>query len=101
MSNAQAWSPIGIAVRVEAGAVGDVVHVRVIDQGPGIPREEREKVFEPFQRLGDGGSDRPTGVGLGLAVAKGFTEAMGGELTLEDTPGGGATFVFSLPRARS
>jgi two-component system sensor histidine kinase KdpD len=99
MSNAQDWSPVGIAVRVEASAVGDGVHVRVIDQGPGIPREEREKVFQPFQRLGDGGTDHPTGVGLGLAVAKGFTEAVGGELTIEDTPGGGATFVFSLPRS--
>lgn len=101
MSNAQTWSPIGIAVRVEAGQAGDRVDVRVIDQGPGIPRQQRERVFEPFQRLGDGKSDRPTGIGLGLAVAKGFTEAMGGELTVEDTPGGGATFVFSLPRARS
>ena len=52
-------------------------------------------MFQPFQRLGD--TDNGTGVGLGLAVARGFVEAMGGELTLEDTPGGGVTMVFSLP----
>lgn len=101
MSNAQAWSPIGIAVRVEASGIGDHVDIRVIDQGPGIPRDQREKVFEPFQRLGDTTRDGPTGVGLGLAVAKGFTEAMGGELTVHDTPGGGATFVFALRKAET
>ncbi len=94
MANAQAVSPPGLAVRVQAGVVGDRVEVRVIDQGPGVPDQQREQVFQPFQRRGDG----PGGLGLGLAIARGFTEAMNGELTVEDTPGGGATFVFSLPR---
>jgi two-component system sensor histidine kinase KdpD len=53
-------------------------------------------VFEPFQRLGDRG---PDGVGLGLAVARGFVTAMGGELLVEDTPGGGTTMVLSFPVA--
>jgi two-component system sensor histidine kinase KdpD len=96
MANAQAWSPPGRAVRVEAGVAGDRVDVRVIDQGPGIPPRERDRVFQPFQRLGDGAGGQPSGVGLGLAVAKGFVEAMGGELTVEDTPGGGTTVVTSL-----
>ncbi len=99
MANAVAWSPLGTAVRVEAGTAGSRVDIRVIDQGPGIPPNQRDRVFVPFQRRDDGAGGRPNGIGLGLAVAKGFTEAMGGELAVEDTAGGGATLVFSLPRA--
>jgi two-component system sensor histidine kinase KdpD len=83
-------------VRVEAGSVGDDIHLRVVDRGRGIDRRDRERIFQPFQRLGDHSSE---GVGLGLAVARGFVEAMRGELTVEDTPGGGATMVISLPAA--
>lgn len=96
ISNAQKWSAPGTAARVEAGIAGDHVDIRVIDRGPGIPRERREEVFQPFQQLGDGSRDGPRGVGLGLAVARGFTEALGGQLIVEDTPGGGATLVFSM-----
>jgi two-component system, OmpR family, sensor histidine kinase KdpD len=99
MDNALAWSPPGMAVRVEAGTAGDEVHVRVIDHGPGIPPDLRETVFEPFQRLGDGAGGSPHGVGLGLAVARGFVTASGGRLEIEDTPGGGATLVFQLRQA--
>lgn len=81
-------------VRVEAGAVAGRVDLRVIDRGPGIAMDERERIFEPFHRLGDSSSG---GVGLGLAVAKGFVEAMGGELSVDDTPGGGITMVIGLP----
>ena len=81
-------------VRVEAGEVGGRVLLRVVDRGRGIPQEDREKVFEPFQRMSD--TSNGAGVGLGLAVARGFTRAMGGELTVEDTPGGGATMVVEL-----
>ena len=73
----------------------DRLEVRVADHGPGIPDEAKEKVFEPFQRYGD--APRGVGVGLGLAVARGFVEAMGGSLNAEDTPGGGLTMVFTLP----
>jgi two-component system sensor histidine kinase KdpD len=83
-------------VRVEAGAVSGRVDLRVVDQGPGIPVADRVRIFEPFQRMGDGDGGGG-GVGLGLAVAKGFVEAMGGELTVEDTPGGGVTMVVGLP----
>lgn len=99
MDNAINWSPAGVAARVEAGVAGDAIYIRVIDQGPGIPPRERNRVFEPFQRLGDGAGSDAHGVGLGLAVARGLVEANGGELRVEDTPGGGATIVFRLRRA--
>ena len=79
--------------------MADWVDLRVIDHGPGIRPADRDLVFLPFQRLGD--SDNRTGVGLGLAVSRGFVEAVGGELDLEDTPGGGCTLVVRLPGARS
>ena len=99
VDNALSWSPSGRQVRVEAGEVGDRVDLRVIDQGPGIPMSDRDRVFQPFQRLGDRGRVTPNGVGLGLAVARGFVEAMGGEILVEDTPGGGTTMVLSLRRS--
>ena len=78
------------------------MELRVVDAGPGVPRRERESLFAPFRRLGADPSDRDgrAGVGLGLAVARGFTEVMGGTLTAEDTPGGGLTVVVALPAAR-
>jgi len=84
-------------VRVEAGSFGGRVDLRVVDTGPGIPIDVRDEVFRPFQRLGD--TSAGTGVGLGLAVARGFVRAMDGELTVDDTPGGGTTMVLSLPEA--
>jgi two-component system sensor histidine kinase KdpD len=97
IENAVLWSSDGSPVRVEAGVVGDRVDLRVVDCGPGLPPDQRDRIFEPFQRLGDRGG---AGVGLGLAVARGFVEAMGGEIRAEDTPGGGLTMVISLPAAR-
>ena len=90
IGNALRFSPpASPAARRRAGVVDGVVDVRVVDRGPGVPRGERERLFLPFQRLGDSGQG--DGVGLGLAVAKGFVEAMGGEIEVEDTPGGGLT----------
>jgi two-component system, OmpR family, sensor histidine kinase KdpD len=86
----------GVPVHVEAGAVGGRVLLRIVDRGVGIPVEDRERVFQPFQRLDDTAPRRGAGVGLGLAVARGFTRAMGGDLTVEDTPGGGTTMVVEL-----
>src|SRR5581483_7783112 len=83
VANALAFSPAGKQVRVEAGAVGDRVDVRVVDRGPGVPVEQREQMFRPFQRLGDTNANG-NGVGLGLAVARGFVEAMGGRVSVDD-----------------
>jgi len=82
-------------VRVNAGQVGERVLINVVDEGPGVARGTEESMFEPFQRLGD--SDNTTGVGLGLSVARGFAQAMGGTISVTDTPGGGLTVVVELP----
>ncbi len=83
------------AVEVRASAHASQVELRVVDRGRGLPKGAGDALFQPFQRLGD--RDATSGVGLGLSVAKGFTEAMGGTITAEDTPGGGLTVVISLP----
>ncbi|MFI1395406.1 ATP-binding protein [Streptomyces sp. NPDC020681] len=94
VENAVKYSPDGEPVLVSASTIGDRVEVRVIDRGPGVPDEVKERIFEPFQRFGD--APRGNGVGLGLAVARGFVEAMGGTIAAEDTPGGGLTMVLTL-----
>jgi two-component system sensor histidine kinase KdpD len=84
-------------VRITASSVEDRVELLVVDRGPGIAAEDRSRVLEPFQRTGDRRAS--TGVGLGLAIAQGFTEAVGGRLSFRDTTGGGLTVVFALPAA--
>jgi len=95
--NALRFSPVDSVPVVATSTFENRVQVRVIDAGPGIPPERREDVFVAFQRLGD--TDNSTGVGLGLALSKGFVEAMGGTLEAEDTPGGGLTMVIELAAA--
>ncbi len=87
------------SVHIEAGAVAVAgrVDIRIVDRGPGIPRQDRERVFEPFHRTTS--REVRSGVGLGLTVARGFVEAVGGRLEIEDTPGGGCTAVVRLPVA--
>ncbi|HEY5032830.1 MAG TPA: ATP-binding protein, partial [Actinomycetes bacterium] len=97
LANAVRYAPPGQPPFVTASALGDRVEIRVVDRGPGIPAQHRERVFAPFQRLGD--HDNTAGLGLGLSLSRGLTEAMGGTLTLEDTPGGGLTMVVALPVA--
>lgn len=97
VQNAARHSPPGSQARVMAVAQGDRVQLRVIDHGPGVSDPLKGRMFQPFQRLDD--RHTGTGVGLGLAVAKGLTEALGGALTAEDTPGGGLTMVVELPCA--
>lgn len=95
ISNALRFSPVGSAPTITASTFGGSVEVRVVDTGPGVPDDQREEVFVAFQRLGD--TDNRTGVGLGLALSKGFVDGMGGRIGLEDTPGGGLTMVVTLP----
>ncbi|MBI5160259.1 MAG: sensor histidine kinase KdpD [Micrococcales bacterium] len=94
LANALRYSPVGAVPAVTTSELGDRVQLRVVDAGPGIPLDRRDDVFLPFQRRGD--TDNSTGVGLGLALAKGFVEAMGGTIEVEDTPGGGLTMVVEL-----
>ena len=96
IDNALRYAPDSV-VRVNAGQVGHRVIINIVDEGPGIPRGTAEQLFEPFQRLGD--RDNTSGVGLGLSVARGFVEAMGGMIQATDTPGGGLTVEIDLAAA--
>ncbi len=86
-------SPAEIVVNVQ----DERVEISVVDRGPGINSEMRDKVFEPFTQLEPAATRSRSGTGLGLAIVKGLVESMGGTVRLEDTPGGGATFVVDLP----
>lgn len=98
VANGLRFSPPAQPVCLRARVAGDVVVLSVIDHGPGVPEQQREQMFEPFQRL----DDRSVGgVGLGLAVARGFVEAMGGSIAATQTPGGGLTMRVELLAATS
>ncbi|MEO7125944.1 MAG: DUF4118 domain-containing protein [Nakamurella sp.] len=97
VANAIRHTPAGTRARITTSEFADQIEIRVIDHGPGIPLDRREDIFAPFQRLGD--TDNTTGLGLGLALSKGFIEGMGGTLSPEDTPGGGLTMVATLASA--
>lgn len=99
LANAHRHSPADTPVRISTSSLGGRAQIRVIDHGPGIPLERHGDVFAPFQRLGD--TDNTTGLGLGLALSRGFTEGMQGQLMPEQTPGGGLTMVIELPLASS
>jgi len=94
-ANALQHSPAGRPPALRAHQAADTLVLEVIDHGPGVPNELKSQIFEPFQRF-DG---RKAGVGLGLAVARGFTETMGGTIVAADTPGGGLTVRITLPIA--
>lgn len=87
----------GGGARIAAVIAEHAIEVRIIDHGPGIPDQDYERIFDPFERAGDRHGE--AGIGLGLAVARGFIEAMAGALRPERTPGGGLTMVVSLPPA--
>ena len=92
-SNALRHSPPNLRPMLRAKEDGDRVVIDVVDHGTGVPAALKERIFEPFARL----DERSPGVGLGLAVAKGFAEAMGGTIVAIDTPGGGLTVRVTLP----
>jgi two-component system sensor histidine kinase KdpD len=99
VENAVRHSPPEVPVRLIGDAVPDsgVVELRVVDRGTGVSDDDKERMFEPFQRLRD--APAGSGVGLGLAVARGLAEVLGAQIAVEDTPGGGLTMVVSLPIA--
>jgi two-component system, OmpR family, sensor histidine kinase KdpD len=96
-ANALRYSPPGSPPLLTASARGDRVELRVVDRGPGVPEHDRERMFLPFERLGERAGT--TSIGLGLAVSRGLTEAMDGTLRPEQTPGGGLTMIISMPAA--
>ncbi|MEV6316095.1 ATP-binding protein [Streptomyces sp. NPDC051776] len=97
VANAFRASPPDRLVHLHARTAGERIQLQVIDHGPGVPAADRDRIFAPFQRLDDQSTTR--GLGLGLAIARGFTEAMDGTLMATDTPGGGLTMTLTLPAA--
>ena len=95
LANALRFSPPGEYPLLTGRRRGDRVELSIADRGPGVTADRQDQMFQPFQRLGD--TDVSTGIGLGLAIARGLTEAMFGELHPQDTPGGGLTMVLTLP----
>jgi len=95
LSNALRYAGDDRPAELTAAETDGRIVIRVVDHGPGVPVADRDRIFQPFQRLGD--HDATTGVGLGLAVARGFVEAVGGRLTASSTPGGGLTMTVVLP----
>jgi two-component system sensor histidine kinase KdpD len=96
VENAVKFSPPGSRVRLDAVLEARTITVRVTDAGPGIPAQDRSRVFEPFFR---GGNTGASGSGLGLAISRGFVEANGGSISVQEAPGGGTTFAVSFPIA--
>jgi two-component system, OmpR family, sensor histidine kinase KdpD len=96
-ANALRYSPPGVPPALTGSVLHDRVELKIIDRGPGVPADQWNNIFIPFQRMGD--TDNTTGVGLGLALSRGLTEAMGGTLEPDETPGGGLTMTLSLPAA--
>jgi two-component system sensor histidine kinase KdpD len=86
-------------IEVHAQPADDQTTVRVVDHGHGVPPTVREQLFYPFYQLSE--RHPRLGTGLGLAISKGFLTLMGGQIWIEETPGGGATLAFSLPAGRT
>lgn len=109
VENADRYAPAGSPILITAALVrpddqtpdggSGRIEIRVVDHGPGVPEDSKERMFDSFQQVGD--RRRSGGLGLGLAVARGFTETVGGTLHAEDTAGGGLTMVVSIPVGES
>src|SRR5690606_33382394 len=99
IENASKYAP-GSEIEIEASTRGDMAQIRVIDHGTGIPRDQRERVFQRFTQIEASQTRSVGGTGLGLSIVRSLAEAMGGRAEVEDTPGGGATFTVDLPAVR-
>ena len=97
LTNAHEYSPEGAVIEVRARVLGDEVEISVTDNGPGIPENQLEHIFERFVRGDAGLTQRVGGTGLGLAISKSLVELHGGTIEAESTPGRGSTFRFRLP----
>ncbi len=92
--NAVLYTPKGTEVTIKSYLEENKCAISVVDNGPGLPEEDTEKVFEKFYRAANG---RPGGTGLGLTIARGFVEAHHGKITVRNRPEGGAEFIIYLP----
>jgi two-component system, OmpR family, sensor histidine kinase KdpD len=99
VNNAAKYSPPDTRIVISARVEGDALQIDVIDEGPGIPPNERARAFEAFHRLGSPLAQEAKGVGLGLAICKGLIAAHGGRIWIEDKPAPGTTVCFTLPLA--
>jgi signal transduction histidine kinase len=97
LENAAKYAP-GSAVEAVARGRGERVEISIVDHGEGVPPDQRDRVFERFTQLEGSATRTRGGTGLGLNIVRGLTEAMRGSVVLEETPGGGATFIVTLPR---
>jgi PAS domain S-box-containing protein len=100
LSNAAKFTAAGGRITISCGATADHVTLVVRDTGIGIPTDKLEAIFEPFVQLGRSLTSGHEGTGLGLPISRNLARTMGGDLTVESRPGGGATFTVTLPRAR-
>ena len=101
VGNAIKFTPSSRTIRVAAATDGDMARIRVSDNGPGIPEDRLQSIFEPFVQVNEGHTRTHAGVGLGLAISRDLARAMGGDLTVESELGVGSTFFVTLPLASS
>ncbi len=99
LSNACKYADAGSPIEVTVTATDGWCETAVVDHGPGVPRSDRQRIFSRFTRLGDHLTRPQQGVGLGLHIVKQSVEHLGGTVSVTDTPGGGATFTFTMPLA--
>jgi signal transduction histidine kinase/CHASE3 domain sensor protein len=99
VGNAIKFTPSARTIRVTAVSEGEMAQIRVSDNGPGIPPDRLQAIFEPFVQVNDGHTRPHSGVGLGLAISRDLARAMGGDLTVESEMGAGSTFYVTLPLA--
>jgi signal transduction histidine kinase len=97
LSNAVKFTPVRGSIRVVCAPKGEHVMIAVTDSGPGVPESKREAIFEPFVQLDRGLTSTAQGTGLGLSISRDLARKMGGDLTVDAVPEGGARFTLILP----